>query len=207
MTRRLAPLTLDNVDDLPSPCRGCAFWEQGRRQPDAMAKEDWIATVLLESGRCGKVVYVDGTVAGFALYAPSRFVAGGPGLAGAAPSSDAMLLMTARVLPEYADGGLGRVLVQAVVKDVLRRRGVRALEAYGDLQGRELGCVLPVSFLTAVGFKTVRPHLRFPLLRLELHNVLAWRDEIELALERWIGQLRPEGAPTGAISRSSPPGG
>ena len=27
MTRRLSPLTLDNLSDLPDPCRRCVLWE------------------------------------------------------------------------------------------------------------------------------------------------------------------------------------
>src|SRR5690606_40715438 len=82
-------------------------------------------------------------------------------------SSDAVLLMTAHIVPEFAGGGLGRMLVQGVAKD-LTRRGVRAIEAFGDLKWEEPSCVLPAEYLLAVGFKTVRPHLRFPRLRLEL---------------------------------------
>lgn len=212
MSRRLASITLDNVDDLPAPCRGCVFWECGSRRPEVSTevaasevKDDWLSSVLLESGRCGKLLYVDGVVAGFALYAPARFVAGRPGFATSAPSADAVVLMTARILPEYTAGGLGRVLIQSVVKDTLRRRGARALEAYGDTQAVEGGCVLPSGFLTAVGFKTLRPHPRYPLFRLELRNVLTWRDDLEVALERWLGQLRPDRAPgvvPGPVRRS-----
>ena len=41
-----------------------------------------------------------------------------------------MLLMTARLMPEFAGGGLGRMLVQGVARDVARR-GLRAVEAFG----------------------------------------------------------------------------
>ena len=207
MARRLVPITLDNLDDVPAPCRSCAFWERGTRVADQPAKDDWVASVLLEWGRCGRLLYVDGAVAGFALYAPSRFVAASPALATPRPSPDAVVVMTARILPEYSHSGLGRVLMQSVVKDGVRRRGVRALEAYGDLRGVDLGCVIPAGFLTAVGFKTVRPHPRYPLLRLEMRSVLSWPGEMELAVEKWLGQLRPDGAPVGAVPGQSPRAG
>jgi hypothetical protein len=41
-----------------------------------------------------------------------------------------------------------------------------------------------------VGFKTVRPHHRFPRLRLELKTALSWREDVELALERILGTVR-----------------
>ena len=205
MGRRVASVTLDNVDELPLPCRSCVFWEAGERNPDPDGKDDWLSTVLLDWGSCGRIMYVDGQLAGFALYAPPQYAAGALRLAASGTSPDAVLLMTARVLPEYAAGGLGRVLIQSVVKDLLGRRGVRAIEAYGDLQDHEYHCVMPAKFLTAVGFKTVHPHPRFPRLRLDLRSVLSWRDEMEVALERWIGVIRPEksAGPVGASPRSA----
>lgn len=195
MSRRLASITLDNITDLPLPCRDCVFWEAGHRAPPGAAKDDWVSAVLLDWGSCGRILYVDGEVAGYALYAPPAYVAGVPGYATSPVSSDAILLMTARVLPEFAAAGLGRVLVQSVVKDALSRRGVRALEAFGDVRGEELACVIPSEFLTAVGFKTVHQHPRYPRLRLDLRTVLSWRGDVELALERWIGAIRPDKAP------------
>jgi hypothetical protein len=48
--------------------------------------------------------------------------------------------------------------------------------------------------MLAVGFKTVRPHHRFPRLRLELKSALSWREDVEVALERLLGSMNPEGA-------------
>lgn len=206
MSRRLVPLTLDNVDDLPSPCRGCVFWEAGRRIDDAAAKGDWLSAVLLDWGSCGRILYVDGRRAGFATYAPARYVAGATKLGASEVSPDAVLLMTAKVEPEFSSAGLGRILMQAVVKDLMSRRGVRALEAFGDVQGRKLECLLPVDFLTAVGFKTVHPHPRYPRLRLDLRSVLSWRSDMEVALERWLGAIRPDksASPVQAFPRAEP---
>jgi Acetyltransferase (GNAT) family len=207
MARRIVSLTLDNMDLVPMPCRSCVFWEQGERDvPDAAGKEDWLARVLLEWGSCGRIVLVDGDVAGFALYAPRQYVVGEPGLPAGGVSGDAVQLLTARIAPEHTESGLGRVLVQAVVKDVMGRRGVKAIEAYGDLRHTADACVLPAAFLTAVGFKTVQAHPRFPRLRLELRSVATWRGELEAALERWLGAIIPEkgAGPVGVSPRSEP---
>ncbi len=75
MGRRLVSLTGDNVGDLPSPCRSCVFWEAGHRQPDPTRKDDWLSTVLLDWGSCGRLLYVDGQLAAFAVYAPPQYVA------------------------------------------------------------------------------------------------------------------------------------
>ncbi len=97
------------------------------------------------------------------------------------------------MLPEFTGGGLGRMLVQGVAKDLVRR-GVKAVEAFGDLKSAENGCLLPAEYMLAVGFKTVRPHHRFPRLRLELKSALSWREDVEVALERLLGSMNPEGA-------------
>ena len=205
MSRRLARLTLDTLADLPVDARSCVFWELDpvRRAQVVEAsraveeKEAWLSTVLLDWGSCGRVLYVDDVAAGYALYAPPVFFGGAASLPTAPPSEDAVLLATVLVRPELAGGGLGRVLMQSVVKDLVKRGGIRALEAFGDTrapaQGRPADhtfCVLPADYLAHVGFKTVRPHVRYPRLRLDLRSTVTWRSEVEAALERLLGVVR-----------------
>jgi hypothetical protein len=199
VSRRLVNITLDNLDDLPRRCRRCVFWEldpvQRERAEEAggtaLEKEAWVSSVLLEWGSCGKLVHVDGVAAGFMLYAPPTYVPRSVAFPSSPVSADAVLLMTAHIRPEFAGGGLGRMLVQGVAKD-LTRRGVRAIEAFGDLMWQSPQCVLPAEYLLAVGFKTVRPHPRFPRLRLELKTALSWREDVEYALERLLGSMTPD---------------
>lgn len=201
MSRKLANITLDNLDDLPRGCRRCVFWElglvereQAREAGDtALEKEAWVSTVLLEWGSCGKVAYVDGLAAGYVLYGPPAYSPRSFAFPTSPVSPDAVLLMTAFVRPELAGSGLGRMLVQGVAED-LRLRGVRALEAFGDLRWERPGCMLPAEHLLAVGFKTVRPHPRFPRLRLELRTTVSWREGVEYALERLLAAGTPEPA-------------
>jgi GNAT superfamily N-acetyltransferase len=201
VSRRLVNITLDNVEDLPIRCRGCVFWEldpvSKQRAEDAgdpeLEKEAWISSTLLEWGSCGKLVYVDGVAAGFVMYAPPLYVPRSVAFPTSPVSADAALMMTAHILPEFQGGGLGRMLVQGVAKD-LTRRGVRAIEAFGDLKWEKPGCMLPAEYMLAVGFKTVRPHHRYPRLRLELKSAISWREDVEVALERLLGSMSPEGA-------------
>lgn len=210
MSRRVARLTLDTLADLPSDVRSCVFWELDpvRREQvvasgDAPGeKEAWLSTILLEWGSCGRVLYVDDVAVGHALYAPPAFLPGAASLPTSPASDDAVLLASVCVVPDLAGGGLGRVLMQAVVKDLVRRGGIRALEAFGD--SRSLGpraarghapCVLPADYLAHVGFKTVRPHPRYPRMRLDLRTAVTWRGEVEAALERLLGAVRPTPRP------------
>jgi GNAT superfamily N-acetyltransferase len=215
VSRRLASLTLDNLDDLPRRCRRCVFWELDPTARDvaeeagdvALEKEAWVSATLLEWGSCGKLLYVDSTPAGYLLYAPPAYVPRSVAFPTSPVSGDAVLMMTGRVVSEFQGGGLGRMLLQAAAKD-LTRRGVRAIEAFGSLvppgeaRDREEvedggrrppgSCVVPADFLLAVGFKTVRPHYRYPRLRLDLKNALSWREDVEVALERLLGSMNPE---------------
>ncbi len=201
MSRRLASITLDNLDDLPPRCRRCAFWEldpvaRARAEElgdTGLEKEAWVSATLLEWGSCGKIAYVDSAPAGFVLYAPPAYVPRSVAFPTSPVSGDAALLMTAHILPDFGGGGLGRMLVQGVAKD-LTRRGIRALEAFGESRHERPGCLVPTDFLLAVGFKTVRPHPRFPRLRLELRNALSWREDVEVALERLLGSMSPDPA-------------
>ncbi|RLV01429.1 GNAT family N-acetyltransferase [Streptomyces griseocarneus] len=201
MGRRLVPLTLDNLPDLPARCRSCVFWELDPVSGEAalkagrpeLEKEAWISAVLLEWGSCGRVVYVDEAPVGFVLYAPPAYVPRSGAFSTSPVAADAVQLMTGWLLPAYQGQGLGRTMVQTVAKDVIRR-GFKAIEAFGDAHWKEPACVLPADHLLAVGFKTVRPHPRYPRLRLELRTALSWKEDVELALDRLLGAVQKEPA-------------
>ncbi|GAA1010816.1 GNAT family N-acetyltransferase [Streptomyces sp. LB8] len=201
MGRRLVPLTLDNLQDLPKRCRECVFWELDpvsgeaavKAGTSALEKEAWISSVLLDWGSCGRVVYVDDVPAGFVLYAPPAYVPRSTAFPTSPVSPDAVQLMTGFIAPGYQGQGLGRVMVQTVAKDLLRR-GFKAIEAFGDARWKEPACMLPVDYLLAVGFKTVRHHPTHPRLRLELRSTVSWKEDVEMALDRLLGAVHKEPA-------------
>jgi ribosomal protein S18 acetylase RimI-like enzyme len=201
MTRRLVNITLDDLGELPARCRSCVYWELDPVAAErataagdtALEKEAWVSAALLEWGSCGKLVQVDGVTAGFVMFAPPAYVPRSVAFPTSPVSSDAALLMTGHVLPEFSGQGLGRMLIQGVAKDMVRR-GIKAIEAFGDAKWDSPACVVPADYLLAVGFKTVRPHHRFPRLRLEVKNTLSWREDVEVALERLLGSMTPEPA-------------
>jgi GNAT superfamily N-acetyltransferase len=207
-------ITRENLSDLPSSCRSCAYWEldavaerrAGERGATDVAKQDWVSDTLLEWGSCGLITYVDGVAAGYVLYAPAAYVPRSAAFATSPVSSDAVLLMTARLQPAFRGAGLGRMLVQGVARDVARRR-LRAIEAFGRRGGSPahsdlpdvavpgsggedgLHCLLPVDYLLAVGFRTVRAHARTPRLRLDIKSTVTWRSDVESALDRLVSSL------------------
>ncbi len=201
MSRTAVRLTLDTLDALPAPCRSCLFWEcdavrRGRLEDPATEKQAWVSEVLREWGSCGRVALVDDRLVGYVLYAPSSFVPGAAGFPTAPVSPDAVLLTTAYVAPEARGGGVGRMLVRAMARDLVDRN-VRAVEAFGHRGrfSREERCTVPADFLSGVGFRTQRAHPVSPRMRMDLRTALSWRSEVEAALERLVGAVRPATQP------------
>jgi len=186
--RRLVPLGIEAIDLLPEPCRRCVFWELGakarpRGSEDAgLQKEAWLSSVVLEWGPAGHVLSVDGTVAGYSLYAPTQYL-DQVGLEAARPvSRDAVLLATMAVVPAFEGQGIGRVLLQTMARDLIKRK-VRAVEAFADRSPAGRDCRIPAGFLEGSGFQVVREHPRYPLMRMDLRTALTWKDAREAALE------------------------
>lgn len=198
MSRKIVRLTLDHLDALPVPCRHCLFWEldpvRRKRVEEngsaAAEKDAWVSELLRDWGSCGRVALVDDRPVGYLVYAPAAYVPGAAAFPTAPVSPDAVLMTTAYVVPEHAGGGLGRMLVQGMARDLIRRGGIRAVEAFGTT-GPSGKCVVSSDFLGSVGFKTHRPHPRHPRMRMELRSALTWRDELEAAVERLLGAVRP----------------
>jgi GNAT superfamily N-acetyltransferase len=196
MSRKVVRLTLDHLEALQAPCRSCVFWEldpvRRQRTEDAAAEKDaWVSEVLREWGSCGRVVLVDDVPVGYLIYAPEPYVPGAGGFPTAPVSPDAVLMTAAYVAPPHRGGGLGRMLVQGMARDLVSRGGFGAVEAFGDVRGRSGHCVVPADFLGSVGFKTHRPHPVHPRMRMELRTAVSWRGEVEAALERLVHAVRP----------------
>ena len=82
------------------------------------------------------------------------------------------------------------MLAQAVVQGPhpARREGHRGVRRRSG-RATEPGCLVPADFLRGVGFKTVRPHPRWPRLRMELRSAMTWKEDVEAALEQLLGTI------------------
>lgn len=208
MAREIRELTHATIDDLPRPCRGCVFWEYapadraltlGAHDAD-FEKEAWASEVTLTHGNAGKIAYVEGRPAAFALCGSQEMFHG----ADVFPlriSRDALFLAMLRVLPDYGGSGLGKALVHAVLKEA-KARGKKAIECYGDRQWRHEACIVPAGFLESLGFRVKREHPRFPLYRLDLSSLAKVRKNVEAAVEEFLESVfspepsAPQKAPT-----------
>jgi hypothetical protein len=240
VSTRIMPLRLECFEQLPKHARRCVFWEV---DPTALGREDhfadpefekeaWLSMVMLEWGACGQVALpapaepgddqpaadqLEAPCVGYVLYAPPGAVPRAACFPTTPVSPDAVLLTSVGVEPGNADTLARSLVAQAVAE--LRRRGVRALEAFGrTAEAEELDrrtappdvlavvepfgdcsfdqCMMAADFLLDVGFTVVAPHQYFPRLRLELDEGLGWKAEVEAALERLLqrAQLEPVGA-------------
>lgn len=197
VSRKAVRLTLDHLADLPEEPRTCLRWKLdavARSRVDEEEREveveAWLSEVLREWGSCGRVVTWDGEAVGAVLYAPGARLPGLAELPTAPPSPDAVVMTDLWVAPEARNAGVGRMLIQAMARDLFVRQ-VNAVEAFGTHGTGTEGCLLPAEFLGAVGFKTHRAHGTTPRMRMELRTARTWLSEVELAVERLVGAVRP----------------
>lgn len=206
MARRVTALTSGDVDRLPAPCRQCLFWELGapcpqprtdpvvpglalERPPEhpQQRKRAWVSQRVEEGHPPGRIVSVDDEVVGFALFGPSRAFAPRASLI-PGPSTDALLLATVWIAPTHREHGLGRLLLQAAVKEAIRQ-GRTGVEVHADRRWRDRACVLPATWLLHEGFTVHREHPRTPLLRLDVRRTVRWTGPLEYAWDEVLARL------------------
>jgi GNAT superfamily N-acetyltransferase len=204
VARKIRPLTVERIGDLPDPCSSCALWEVGGRRSaicePADARDEfarWVSEVRSNWGDCGRVAYENGELLGFVKYAPARFFPQAVMFPPGAPDDDSVLIACLHVDPDIRDVGLGKVLLQAALRDLVSR-GERFVEAYGvsATADRDRSPLMTVEFLLRQGFAVVRPHPINPLMRLELKTMVSWTDNVEavldaLQLPRRVGERVP----------------
>lgn len=207
-------------------------------------KEAWLSMVMLEWGSCGQVAVQcsdrhtddgpaplrgDEACLGYAFYAPPGAVPRAQRFPTAPVSADAVLLTSLGIESGEDAEVLSRMLIAAVVEDLVRR-GARALEAFAHTAAvKELfepgavtpalrpvvevlgdcsvdQCVLDADLLLDAGFVVVAQHRYFPRLRLELEQGLGWKADVEAALERlfeFAQMQEPVGAGVGSSGPSA----
>ena len=79
-------ITEANLEDIPTSCKGCVYWEfpeefckteQARAEPETrlefeQKKHGWFLRTMDEFGTCGKIVYCDDKPVAYAQFAPSE---------------------------------------------------------------------------------------------------------------------------------------
>jgi GNAT superfamily N-acetyltransferase len=205
MTRRLRPLSLDDLSRLPAGCGGCAFWESaGERERrcgatcDAELQTAWYRRVTDEWGECGRVAYEDDELLGFIKYAPSKYFPQSQTFAAAPEDGSVPLISCLHTSEDARHHGLGTVLIRAALRDLVGRKE-RRVEAFGFATPGAIVDDMPMMgmpFLLRNGFTVSRPDPLYPLMRLDLKSLVVWQDNLEAVLESLRFPLRvPSRAP------------
>ena len=186
--RSIHTVTLNNLTNLPTPCRSCGYWEQA--EPASIEedfpegnhpKEGWYDNVLSNWGDCGKLVVQSEQALAYCQYAPPDFLPQLDHYRFGPVSADAIFLACLYVAPDYRGRGLGKLLVNAVQKDLIKR-GYRAVETFA----RRVPAKNPsgwTEFYLANGWQVIRDSGSLALLRLDLRTSISWQTNLESVLE------------------------
>lgn len=217
----IRPLELAAVDQLGPRARSCVFWQtdgqDGRDAPGdpEFEKEAWISHVSLEWGVCGQIAHDGDRPSAAAFYAPPGMVPRAACFPTSPVGSDAILLAGMSVERRASAAALTPLLDSVVVD--LRRRGIKAIEAFGvtseDTEGitsRDRcgadSCMAPTGFLMEHGFTVVADHETHPRLRLEIDSEHLWKADVERALDQLFAEhgfaTRRLGVMSGASAHS-----
>lgn len=205
MSRKLRPLTLDDIGRLPAGCDSCAFWESDEKLPmkcgsvcDEQRVREWYLRVVDEWGDCGRVAYEDDEVIGFVKYAPSGYFPQAMRMPSAPADPNVPLIACLHVAPEARHHGLGTIMLRAALSDLVVR-GERRVEAFASVNKPDPlneSPFLGIDFLLRNGFTVSRPHPEYPLLKLDLRSLAVLTENLEAVLQSLRLPLRvPRRAP------------
>ena len=175
---RLTGLTGATLQDAPSVCHECIWWQT--REGRSLDKRKWIERAETEWGPWGTVYYdADGRVLGSMQYGPSQLFPRASELPAGPPSDDAVLV-TCAYLVEQSSPWVMQSLFLAAIGDA-RDRGAKALETFsyryseGESQYERFQVhktIFPADFLADFGFRAVRTAGFVELARLEFGGLV-----------------------------------
>lgn len=175
---RVAGLTGVTLQDAPSVCHECIWWQS--RSGRTVDKRKWIEKAETEWGPWGTVYYdADGQVLGSMQYGPAALFPRAAELPAGPPSDDAVLV-TCTYLVETSSPWVMQSLFLAAIGDA-RDRGAKALETFayryreGESQYERFQVhktIFPSDFLADFGFQTLRRSGHVELARLEFGGLV-----------------------------------
>lgn len=189
---RLRRLGVPDLHRLPSTCPTCPLGPERTPGLDvSQGVATWVRAADNDWGFCGVgMFHVEQVVGYLLLSSPLHVPRSGP-QSGVGLNPDAAVVMSLRVLPEYAGQGVGRQLVQAAAARMLRTP-FRALEVRGSF-GSFHCAVPPAGFLEATGFTLIDANPLHPRFRFELSQTIRWTPDLRPAVDRLLGWVRAGG--------------
>jgi hypothetical protein len=173
MPPRVAGLTGATIVTAPTVCHDCVWWQA--RPGRSVEKRRWIERAEDEWGAWGTVYYDDdGRLLGSMQHGPAELFARAAELPAGPPSADAVLVTCAYLVDPSSPWVMQSLFLAAIGE--ARDKGAKALEtfAYRYPEGETTyerfhvhKTIFPRSFLSDLGFLTVRAQGRVELVRLE----------------------------------------
>jgi hypothetical protein len=175
---RVAGLTGVTLEDIPSVCHECVWWQS--RSGRTADKRKWIDKAETDFGPWGTVYYdSDGHVLGSMQFGPADLFPRAAELPAGPPSPDAVLV-TCAYLVETSSPWVMQSLFLAAIGDA-RDRGAKALETFayryrdGESQYERFQVhktIFPADFLADFGFRALRRAGNVELARLEFGGLV-----------------------------------
>ena len=198
MSTRVAGLTGLTLEEAPTVCHGCVWWQS--KNGRGVDKRRWIEKAEDDWGAWGAVYRDDdGSVIGSMQYGPAELFPRAWELPAGPPSEDAVLV-TCAYLVERASPWILQSLFLAAIGDARDKRA-KALEtfAYRYPEGESAHerflvhrTVFPRDFLSDFGFQTVRTQGRVELARLDLGGL---QPVVEGSREKVLKVVKEERPP------------
>jgi hypothetical protein len=203
---RVAGLTGVTLQDIPTVCHECIWWQS--RIGRTVDKRKWIDKAETDFGPWGTVYYdSDGHVLGSMQFGPAELFPRAAELPAGPPSDDAVLV-TCAYLVETSSPWVTQSLFLAAIGDA-RDRGAKALETFayryreGESQYERFQVhktIFPADFLADFGFRTLRRAGHVELARLDfggLVPVVEGKREKVLRVVKEAFAPAPEPVPPG----------
>jgi len=136
MKVRIADISKQNLEDIPSPCRNCIYWEF----PELFSrvscseafnhKKNWFIKALNSFGVCGKILYADSIPVAYAQFAPYHMLPQTRSYSNYQAEDDVIFLSCLFICKaEYRRIGLGSKLLKNIISD-LKIRGFSRIETF-----------------------------------------------------------------------------
>jgi len=163
-------------ESYPYSCKYCIYWEYPekfislkKKNKDEIFQEklEWLRRVKKEFGDCGKLIYIDRKLAGYAQFAPPKFLPNSINYNAGPPDNNAVLISCLFIFDKnFRALKLGKRLLNSIIND-LKSRNVKIVETFArkDKASNPSG---PVEFYIKNGFRVYKDDPQFPLMRLDL---------------------------------------
>lgn len=135
---KITNIVLENLNEIPKPCRNCIYWEfpedfnKIKNQEAFKRKKEWFKKTLKVFGSCGKLVYVDHKPIAYSQYAPPKLLPQTENYGSKTldlKEKTVFISCLFVVSPQYRRRGIGTKLLREIISE-LKERGFKVIETF-----------------------------------------------------------------------------